>query len=391
MPARCLIAALPLALVLGCQDGSESPMEPPPPAAAFAPVLSFTQLAAGGFFTCGLTSSGTVYCWGENTFGELGLGRPTINAGVSRPAAVVGGLHFRQISTGVEHACGITTDSLAYCWGHNLYGRLGDGTTTDRSIPTAVAGGHKFRQIDAGFLHTCAVTTANLGYCWGHNGLGQLGDGTLNAAGRPRPVAVAGAHRFRRVATGDGHSCGLTTDNRVWCWGDNYAGKLGDGTQMRRLVPTLTKGDREYRHVDAGGGHTCAVTLTNRAFCWGNGNGFGGPLRTPRPTAVSGDLTFTRMTLGEYYTCGETIDHQPYCWGIGEFGQLGNGELNSVLLQPTLVLGGLRFSQMTAGWFHACGRTAENVAYCWGNNVGGQLGDGTQQHRALPTRVLGPF
>jgi alpha-tubulin suppressor-like RCC1 family protein len=394
MYARWLIAGTSLALMLGCRNGSESPAEPTSAAAGVTGALSFRQLAAGAGHTCGVTPDNAVYCWGNNSTGQLGLGWATIGGGVDRPAAVVGGLRFRQISAGAEHTCGITTDSLAYCWGRNRYGRLGDGTTTDRSRPTAVAGGRKFRQIDAGSMHTCGLTPANRVYCWGNNGSGQVGDGTVIVAGRLRPVAVAGAHLFRHIAAGGdefaGHTCGLTTDDRVWCWGDNSRGQVGDGTTVRRLVPTLIAGGRRYLNVDAGGSHSCAVTMANRAICWGNGNAFGRAIVTPWPTLVSAAIDFARMTLGDRHTCGESISHRPYCWGIGDFGQLGNGEFNSILDRPTLVLGGLRFRQMSAGGVHTCGRTAENVAYCWGNNFMAQLGDGTRDHRTTPTPVLGP-
>src|SRR5207247_1798389 len=97
-----------------------------------------------------------------------------------------------------------------------------------------------FRQVSAGGLHTCGVTTSNVAYCWGANGHGQLGDGTITL--RSRPVAVAGGHSFRQVSTGDRHTCGLTTDNRVYCWGFNIAGQLGDGTTTDRLRPTAVAG-----------------------------------------------------------------------------------------------------------------------------------------------------
>jgi alpha-tubulin suppressor-like RCC1 family protein len=395
---RVLVTLALTVIALGCAEDTESPTAPaegPTPAATTTGALPFRQLAAGGFHTCGVTTANEVYCWGNNGLGQLGLGWATIGAVVPRPGRVVGGLRFRQVSGGAEHTCGVATDSLAYCWGRNTSGQLGDGTTTDRSSPAPVFGGRKFRQVDAGYSHTCGVTAERRAYCWGKNNSGQLGDGTTSD--RHRPVPVAGARQFRQVAAGgdnfSGHTCGVTTDDRVFCWGYNGFGQVGDSTEIgQRLSPTRVAGTRRYRQVDTGGSHSCAVTVGDRAFCWGNGTAFGKSyLERFWPTAIIGGLSLARVTLGDHHTCGETTGNKAYCWGIGEFGQLGDGEFNSIRSQPTAVLGGLSFSQLSAGYVHTCGRTPENVAYCWGNNFNGALGDGTRVHRTTPTAVMGPI
>jgi alpha-tubulin suppressor-like RCC1 family protein len=391
-----LLGLVMLVASLGCRDDVQSPTAPsrgPELGAAATVALSFRQVAAGGFHTCGVTLGNEVYCWGNNGVGQLGL--TTIGADVLRPALVVGGLRFRQISGGSEHTCGVTTDSLAYCWGRNTNGQLGNGTTTDRSTPTPVSGGRKFRQVDAGYSHTCGVTSAKRAYCWGKNDFGQLGDGTTSD--RLRPVAVAGARQFRQVAAGGdnylSHTCGVTSDDLVFCWGSNGYGQVGDSTVIgQRLSPTQVAGARRYRQVDTGGIHSCAVTISERVFCWGYGTAYGKSyLKRFWPTVITGGLSFSRVALGNHHTCGETTGNKAYCWGIGEFGQLGDGEFNSIRSQPTAVLGGLSFSQLSAGYVHTCGRTPENVAYCWGNNFNAALGDGTEVHRTTPTAVLGPI
>jgi alpha-tubulin suppressor-like RCC1 family protein len=145
-------------------------------------------------------------------------------------------LAFRQVSTGFGHTCGVTTNNLAYCWGFNLFGQLGDGTTTILSAtPVAVAGGLRFRQVSAGSDHTCGVTTDSLAYCWGINRSGELGNGTTT--NRLKPVRVAGGHLFRGVSGASHHSCAVTTGDRAFCWGQNSLGELGDGTTTNRLTP----------------------------------------------------------------------------------------------------------------------------------------------------------
>ena len=234
--ARVLAPALVLA-ALGCREDTESPTAPEPaPALDITPAhtLSFRQVNAGFGHTCGVTTNNLAYCWGFNAFGQLGDGTTTILR--LTPVAVAGGLLFRQVSAGFAHTCGVTTNNLAYCWGFNASGRLGDGTTALRLMPVLVhAGARRFRQVIAGDVPTCGVTTDSLAFCWGGNFEGQLGDGTTTD--RLTPVRVAGGHHFRQISEGSHHSCAVTTGDQAFCWGGNPLGELGDGTTTNRLTP----------------------------------------------------------------------------------------------------------------------------------------------------------
>jgi alpha-tubulin suppressor-like RCC1 family protein len=160
-------------------------------------MLSFRQVSAGAYHTCGVTTDDRAYCWGSNFSGELGDGTNSGPESCSnqpcstRPVPVLGGLLFRQIDAGVAHTCAVTaTDDRAYCWGINFSGELGDGTTTRHFTPVAVAGTRRFDHVNAGLYHTCGVTLAGRGFCRGANAVGQLGDGTTTD--RSTPTAVAG-------------------------------------------------------------------------------------------------------------------------------------------------------------------------------------------------------
>ena len=199
--------------------------------------LTFAAVTVGGAQTCGVTTKGVAYCWGENGSGQLGDGTTT-NRLV--PTPVAGALEFATLSAGWAWTCGITTTGVAYCWGGSAYGALGDGSTTNRLVPTPVAGGLTFATISAGDGHTCGVTLNGEAYCWGFNAYGQLGDGTTT--NQIVPTRVTGGP-FAMVSAGPtvpffGHTCGVTTSGEVYCWGDNFAGELGDGTTTQRLVPT---------------------------------------------------------------------------------------------------------------------------------------------------------
>jgi alpha-tubulin suppressor-like RCC1 family protein len=357
--------------------------------------------------TCGVTTDNRAFCWGSNFYGQLGDGTNTRRL---KPVPVAGALRFRQVSAALGHTCAVTPDYRVYCWGFNGGGALGDGTETDRLKPVAVAGGLRFRQVEGGDEHTCAVTYPdNRAYCWGYNAEGGLGNGTFQPRIRSTPTAVAGGLRFRQVSAGGGkydfesrdpfagHSCGVTTTDEAFCWGPNTVGQLGIGgtTGSKAASPTRVAGAHQFRQIEAGSAYTCAVTTDNRAFCWGNGRqgqiGDGKTYLRFSPRMVAGGHSFERVTTGEFHTCAETTLNRAYCWGLnrgGAAGAVGDGTTTQ-RLTPVAVVGGLHFSQVSAGYSQTCGRTDAGVGYCWGSNWSGQLGDGTTTTRLRPVRVAG--
>jgi alpha-tubulin suppressor-like RCC1 family protein len=225
------------------------------------------MVRAGFGQTCAINPYEVAFCWGGNQEGQLGDGTQTNR---TTPARVAGGLHWHQLTAGGLHTCGVTTDNRAYCWGNNGNGEVGDSSRANVVLrPSAVAGGLLFRQIDAGYAQTCALTTGDRAYCWGFGGLGQLGDGTTHSA-RLTPRAVAGTLRFDHLRAGGDQTCGVTLAGQAFCWGANYDGEIGDGTTINRLTPTALAVDLPLGQVAAGYGQTCAVTTGDRAYCWGD-------------------------------------------------------------------------------------------------------------------------
>jgi alpha-tubulin suppressor-like RCC1 family protein len=144
-------------------------------------------LAAGYDHTCAITAAGPTVCWGLNQNGQLGNGSGAATA--ASPVIVAGGHAFAGVTAGLRHTCALDTDGAAWCWGDNTYGELGDGSNTPSNVPVAVAGGLRFAYLKAGELFTCGVTSEGVAYCWGDNEYGQLGDGSSRPTNRPVKVA----------------------------------------------------------------------------------------------------------------------------------------------------------------------------------------------------------
>ena len=317
------------------------------------------------------------------------------------PSLATAALSFQQVSGGSQHACAITEAGKAYCWGRNGSGELGNGESgggfgsdLKETRPVAVVGGLKFRQISAGGLRTCGVTTDNIGYCWGQNTLGALGIGADDDL-RDAPTPVAGGLRFLQIDTQAlFHTCGVTTDRRIYCWGSNFDGQLGTGNLGgTRNAPVAVSSSLSFRQVAVGGEHTCAVTTTEKAYCWGdNVRGQLGvgtdQRRRVAPTPVAGGHAFRQISAGQFHTCAIKTTSRAFCWGDGLQGQIGDGKTFQ-RYEPRLVAGGHMFDRVAAGESHTCGETSANRVFCWGRGGEGQIGDGAATDRLVPVAVAG--
>ena len=281
--------------------------------------VEFASVSGGAAHTCAVTTTGVAYCWGSDDRGQLGDGTTTTPHNV--PTAVAGGFIFASVSAGYNHTCGVTTAGAAYCWGNNDVGGLGNGSYTDSDVPVEVSGGLTFVSVGTGLSYSCGLTTGGAAYCWGFNGAGALGSGSGFSGNSNIPVAVAGGHTFASLTTGFSHSCGVTAIGDAYCWGNNDYGDLGDGTTSHRNIPSLVLGG-PYASVLAGHFHSCGLTTAGAAFCWGF-NGFGqlgngtttdNSTPNPVPVPVLGGITFVLATVGLDHSCGVATDAVAYCW-----------------------------------------------------------------------------
>jgi alpha-tubulin suppressor-like RCC1 family protein len=353
------------------------------------------KLDAGSNHTCSLDSTGGVSCWGDNLFGQLGDGTTTDRltpVGVSGLSSGV-----TAIAAGRSHSCALTTAGAVLCWGDNSFGQIGDGTTTDRLTPVLVSG------LSSGVAaisistneHSCALTIAGAVLCWGNNFAGQLGDGTTT--GRLAPVAVSGlSSNVAAITTGSIHSCAVTTAGAVLCWGNNSLGQLGDGTRTGRLTPVGVSGLSSGVTAIAGASsHSCALTTAGAVLCWGLGSSgqLGDGTTTGRltPGPASGlSNGATAIAAGDGHSCALTTAGAVLCWGDNFFGQVGDGTTTNRLTPVFVSSLSSGATAIASGDGHSCALTMTGTVRCWGFNSDGQLGDGTTTTRLTPVTALHP-
>jgi alpha-tubulin suppressor-like RCC1 family protein len=248
-------------------------------------------MSTGDFHSCALDSAGYVWCWGNNQYGQLGDGTTTSRSYATRVCATGSGQDCTNgtllsgvaaIAIGKQFSCALTTSGGVQCWGENGAGQLGDGTPTNRSLPVGVSGlTSGVASLTVGNAHACAVVLAGA-KCWGYNEDGELGDGTQISRHTPTTVCASAPancsgslSNVSKLSAGTGHTCALRTATPyVQCWGVQYFGQLGNGVQSfySQLYPsgwTLPAwGEPQPSALSAGAAHTC-VMISSYVECWG--------------------------------------------------------------------------------------------------------------------------
>jgi alpha-tubulin suppressor-like RCC1 family protein len=384
----------------------------------------WTTVSAGQRSTCAINIDGEVFCWGQDA-GLLGNGS-FWGSSVPLRALLPSDVSFSEVSVGNSAACAVITGRIAFCWGPNFYGEVGDGTLNPHFTPTVGGRGALFQNLSVGNYQACGfmrlneLESGNMLRCWGRSDMGQLGEGPDTASsvdcaiytvsghpipqakcvlGPPPPYDRFGINIFPlSLSAGGTHTCAISQTQSAYCWGLAESGQIGSTAVGESCdvfgypplncftTPTMVEGLPAVSSISAGWisgvhlGHSCAIAMDNQAFCWGSNTS--GELGTDYADAVkcddSGYLVpcartavpvksatgFSQIGAGGLHTCAiSELDSLVYCWGDDSRGQLGDGSQGGSRWQPGQVANSsLRFVLLSVGGYHTCGITAPDGA-----------------------------
>lgn len=386
-------------VTIKAQTGGKKPIQ----GRAEVVVDGWVDVDADNEVACGLRYTGRLYCWGSNGGSDPGgVGQGFYGGNFPAPAEVVGARTWSAFSSGYPGTCAISTQGTAYCWGGNYGGYLGVGKTYEELAwsvsPVEVSGGLTWRSISYGSGLVCGITDTGSAYCWGENNAGQLGDGTTT--GRTVPTPVAGGHVFVSIKTGAEAACGRTNLGEELCWGNiddlhryNVPTPVPNATGLSDLTPLYW-------------GITCGRDASSTAYCWGRNTGMGtlgtGPVSgwgLADPTPVAGGQKWSSIASGlTPHGCGVSSSGEAWCWGNNYSGELGDGTTTTTDT-PVKVAGVLVWKELAPslgrwgrgqGSNSTCGLTTSGEIHCWGANGGGQLGNGSFAPSLVPVKVVDP-
>jgi alpha-tubulin suppressor-like RCC1 family protein len=360
----------------------------------------------------GIKTDGTLWAWGTNTNGELGLGDVVFRSSPTQ----VGTSSWSAVSAGLSFSAAIRIDGGLFTWGRNANGQLGhtdigangNSIATYRSSPvqiglspSGVTGYVSWTAIATGSDHMLAIKYSdNTLWSWGVNNAGQLGSGTV--LNRSSPVQV-GSSNWSQIQSGTSFVCGLTTDGKLYTWGNNVSGGLGDGTTVNKSNPTqigtttpnlsspVQIGTSSWNAIGAGDGFSLAITTLGALFAWGRNDqgqlGDTTKVTKSSPVQVASGTSYVSVYAGGTHTVALKSDYTMYAWGYNVSGQVG--DTSSVSRSSPVQVGTSSWVQITVGKDHSAAVRFDNTLWTWGLNSKGQLVDGTTVTKSSPVSVAG--
>ncbi|HYC36278.1 MAG TPA: hypothetical protein VEC19_07635 [Usitatibacter sp.] len=352
-------------------------------------IAQAVAIAAGDEHFFALRADGTLWAWGNNGSGRLGDGTYA-----ERTAAVqVTGLaDVVAVAAGSRHSVAVRRDGSVWAWGDNGFRQLADPSAPNHAVPMRIGGLPSTASLSAGRNHTLLLAADGSLWSWGENRDGQLGRGNLSL--QEMPARVTALPAVAASAAGAGHSLALLADGTVRAWGDNTRGQLADATPIRRTTPTQVPGLSAMVSVATGYSHSLALGSDGRVWSWGNNHsgmlGDGTTTTRGAPAAVPGLPAIAAISAGASHSMALARDGIVWTWGLDDEGQLGDGDLSYFYREtpaPVPFLTGA--VAIAAGFYASFALKSDGTVWAWGDNEGGQLGDGTTTSRQTPVRIQG--
>jgi len=332
--------------------------------------------------------TGSLWGWGQNYNGQLGDG--TIDDRSSLVQTTAAGTNWNSISGGHRRGTyGIKTDGTLWVWGSNGFGQLGLGDTSNRSTPAQLAG-TTWKQASGGVFGMAIKTDGTL-WGWGYNDTGQLGNNTSYPNSTSSPTQIGSANTWKIVSCGTYHTAAIKTDNTLWMWGQGNGGRLGLGDTSNRSTPVQLSGT--WKMASGGGYHTAAIKTDGTLWTWGEAGygrlGDGTTTQRSSPVQTVGEGTNWKMvSAGTYHTAAIKTDGSLWSWGYNAAGAIGDGTTTDRSSPVQTISSGTNWKMVSVSG-HSMAIKTDGTLWTWGVNTWGQIGDGTTTSRSSPVQIRG--
>jgi alpha-tubulin suppressor-like RCC1 family protein len=347
----------------------------------------WSKVSAANRNCAAIKTTGTLWTWGRNTYGQLGLGNTTSR---SSPVQVGTGTDWASVSCGISsHVCAVKTGGTLWAWGRNNFGQLGLGDTTNRSSPVQVGTGTDWASVNCNYASTLAIKTNGTLWAWGLNAQYQLGLG--NTTNRSSPVQVGTDTNWSKVSSARFHTIGLKTTGTLWAWGRNTGGELGLGNVSNRSAPTQIGSKTDWSNIGVGTSASFGINTSGKLYAFGLNSGYGrlgiqtfnyynSPKQVGTATdwssvSTAGNSTMARKTTGTLWG-----------WGRNNNGQLGLGDATT-RSSPVQVGTGTDWSKVSIGRYDTKAIKTGGTLWAWGFNSYGGLGTSDTTNRSSPVQV----
>jgi alpha-tubulin suppressor-like RCC1 family protein len=347
------------------------------------------NLTAGGEHSAKIDQDGQMWGWGYNMDGQLG--DDTVLDTLTPNNIGDLGINFRYVSAGFDYTLALDSFGKVWGWGNNTFGQLGIGTVQCKSTPTVGPNTGRICHVSAGYNHSLAIDDKGGVWGWGRNNYGQVGDGTTIQW--KTPISINLNRVIIKISAGGDFSLALDNKGRIWSWGYNQHGMLGDDTVVSKRRPVLVEGERKtFSQISAGYEHSLALTKTGDIWAWGINSygGLGDNTTIGRYTPISihfTNKTFCHIQSGRLFSTAIDNNGQVWSWGYNNHGQLGDNSTISRITPVTIQGNQKTFCYIYSGDLHTVAIDNHNDVWAWGYNNKGQLGDNTTIGRHTPVRV----
>jgi len=347
-------------------------------------------LALGYHHTCSILDNGTAICWGHDGYEQLGDGgNSDRHVRPSEPVSSSDGSTYRSIFSTHHRTCALTFSGSLFCWGQNDWGESGDGTSNTYSSPTVpvmIPSNRSVVTVGMGEQHTCAILDDDSLMCWGRDQDGEIGNGIEEDVAQYTPISIVIPTIRNAISVDGGHTntCVLFDDGGIMCWGKDHVGQNGDGgssstTHSPGSNVALPEG-RSAIDLSVGAYHSCAVLDDFSITCWG-WNAYGQIGDNTTTDAISPVLVqlpagakATDVDAGDHHTCAVLENGSVNCWGWNKYKQVSGSDWT--ILTPQHVDGTNSFVHVVVAARHSCALAENGTISCWGENGNGQLGIG---------------